>query len=492
MASATVRFWRGGWVVDVSTTINGKRKRSIRGFGEGSKAKAAAHAYRDEIAPQTKNGRFWERQTITFAGLWEKFAVDELASPDLRASTVADYKALGRLYLVPHLGPHLLAEIDVETIMNLKRALQTSPGAKAGGKEGSKKCLSARSIAKILTLGGTVWRYGRRVKLVDGNPFGDVKKPKAAKHVPYILDAEEIGRLRDALEQPWERLLVELTLTTGLRSGEIRGLSWESVDLAGPRLFVERAVTRRGEDGAPKTETSVRPVPLPAYLVPELKRWKLACPVTPRGFVFPGEPDEKGERRAIDADELLRRILRRALRRAGLPPLRFHDLRHMAGTLMHEAGVPLKRAQEILGHASERTTLGIYTHAMRRKHDDSADRVAVLAGLTGNKRETGEGVEDEETRVSDCEDGSPGRTRTADQRINSPSLYQLSYRGTEALKAAAFCKKAPGKSRRYVLKRVDSQRVRFTSENHRRRANASSNSHERAQPRGRGCNERAP
>jgi Phage integrase family len=59
-------------------------------------------------------------------------------------------------------------------------------------------------------------------------------------------------------------------------------------------------------------------------------------------------------------------ILGRPLLKAALPSLRFHDLRHMAGTLMHEAGVPLKRGQEILGHVSERTTLAIYTHSMRR------------------------------------------------------------------------------------------------------------------------------
>ena len=60
----------------------------------------------------------------------------------------------------------------------------------------------------------------------------------------------------------------------------------------------------------------------------------------------------------------------------------------MGGTLMHEAGVLLKRAQEILGHASERTTLAIYTHSMRRTRDDSADKIAALAGLSdvGNKR----------------------------------------------------------------------------------------------------------
>jgi hypothetical protein len=149
-----------------------------------------------------------------------------------------------------------------------------------------------------------------------------------------------------------------------------------------------------------------------------------------RGLVFPGEPNARGERGPIDADTLLRHILRRALRRAGLPALRFHDLRHMAGTLMHEAGVSLKRAQEILGHASERTTLAIYTHSMRRTHDDSADKIAILAGLApasqipGNKLETSGSVKPQESAVSDCLIGSRGWNRTNDQRINSPSLYR--------------------------------------------------------------------
>ena len=82
----------------------------------------------------------------------------------------------------------------------------------------------------------------------------------------------------------------------------------------------------------------------------------------------------------------------------------------MAGTLMHEAGVPLKRAQEILGHASERTTLAIYTHSMRRTPDDSADKIAELAGLSnvGNSRETIGFVEPEQAELSGCFDGSPG------------------------------------------------------------------------------------
>ena len=85
-------------------------------------------------------------------------------------------------------------------------------------------------------------------------------------------------------------------------------------------------------------------------------------------------------------------------------------MRHLAGTLMSEAGVPPKRAQEILGHADVRMTRAIYTHAMRRKHDDSADKMAEIAGLTklGNDGETIGSVESEESELSDCFDGSPG------------------------------------------------------------------------------------
>ena len=144
--------------------------------------------------------------------------------------------------------------------------------------------------------------------------------------------------------------------------------------------------------------------------------------------MFPGEADANGVRGPIEPDKLPRHILTGALRRAGLPPLRFHDMRHLAGTLMSEAGVPPKRAQEILGHADVRTTLAIYTHAMRRKHDDSADKMAKIAGLTnvGNKWETNSSVESEEMELSDCSEGSPGWNRTNDQRINSATRGILS------------------------------------------------------------------
>jgi integrase len=164
--------------------------------------------------------------------------------------------------------------------------------------------------------------------------------------------------------------LVELTITTGLRSGEVRGLTWESIDLEGKRLFVERQASRRGEEAAKKTESSVRPNPPRALAFPRPMREASAARSTPTSCCAMS----CGEHCAGQA------------------------YRHCASiicatwpALMHEAGVPLKRAQETLGHASERTTLAICTHAMRRTRDDSVDEIAELAGLkagkqTGNKR----------------------------------------------------------------------------------------------------------
>jgi Phage integrase family len=143
----------------------------------------------------------------------------------------------------------------------MKTQLQAAAGAKAAGRDGSKKPLSPRSVAKILILGGSAWRYGRRIKMVDGSPFADVRKPRAAKREPYILDAGEIAKLRAALDVPFERLLIELTLTTGMRSGEVRGLTWDSIDLEGKRPFIERQANRPRPGVPGRTECPGRAEP---------------------------------------------------------------------------------------------------------------------------------------------------------------------------------------------------------------------------------------
>jgi hypothetical protein len=163
--SVSVRYSRGGWVVDVSTRQRGKRsKRWIKAFGPGSQAKPAAEAYRDEIAPQARAPKFLERQTATFRDLWKKFDA-QLVGPDPGPSTIADYRSMATHYLLPEFGDQRLREIDAEALIAFKTKLLTQPGRKAAAKQGSGKPLAARTVAKILTLIGTVFRFGKRIKL---------------------------------------------------------------------------------------------------------------------------------------------------------------------------------------------------------------------------------------------------------------------------------------------------------------------------------------
>ena len=117
---------------------------------------------------------------------------------------------------------------------------------------------------------------------------------------------------------------------------------------------------------------------------------------------------------------------------------------------MSEAGVPPKRAQEILGHADVRTTLAIYTHAMKRRHDDSADKMAELAGLTavGNNGETSGSVKHEESELSACFNGSPGWNRSARLCVDFINEFRAGRRAATGAPAgklvlAIFRHKAP-------------------------------------------------
>ncbi len=391
MASVSVRYVKDrGWIVDLSEKVTGKRNRLIKTFGFGAKAKKAAEQHADKQRREVDTGKFWQRRNATFEDLWGKFEAHELIEGMIAPATIADYKASARLYLLPYFGHRELNEIDVECVMTFKAKLLSEPGVKAAGKEGSKKPLTGRTVAKILTLLGTVFRYGDIIGLVSSNPVAKVRKPRAAKRPIYMMTPEEIALLRDAFAHPRDRVMGELEFTTGLRSGEIRGLSWKSVDLKAMQITVKTQATRRRADDKTKTESSVRTVPIASYLIPQLESWRRDCPATPQGLVFPGEPDENGVRKPLAADHLLRNILRPALKKAGLPSLRWQDLRHLACSLMASTGRDLAEAQQMMGHASILTTLKIYTHVWNSRRRDSADKMAELAGLTpaGNNRET--------------------------------------------------------------------------------------------------------
>ena len=105
----------------------------------------------------------------------------------------------------------------------------------------------------------------------------------------------------------------------------------------------------------------------------KLRDWKLACPVGPDDLVFPnlrGKP--------LSNANLLQRGFYPALHRAGLRKIRFHDLRHTFASLMIANGEDIVRVSRLLGHASPKITLDIYSHMLPNDHYGSADRLSAL------------------------------------------------------------------------------------------------------------------
>lgn len=181
---------------------------------------------------------------------------------------------------------------------------------------------------------------------------------KAPRHEPremHFLTWSEVEELAAATVEPYGHL-VQLAALTGLRQGELFALRDRSVDLHAMTLSVEHGVYA-GELVSLKTRASRRRVDLSAKAAALLRRQLFARTPNPLGLVFhsPGG-------RILNDDNFRHRIFAPAVRRSGLGPLRFHDLRHTYAALMVAAGAHPKYLQAQMGHSSIRVTLDLYGH----------------------------------------------------------------------------------------------------------------------------------
>src|SRR5215213_2595172 len=224
--------------------------------------------------------------------------------------------------------------------------------------------------------------------LIPRNPATHANKPKVKLEEPEPLDASQAAAFLKAAKGDRFEALYVLCLMCGLRQGEALALRWQDIDLAGGTLRVSRQLQRMRRDGKksgrlvfsePKN-ASRRTVGLPQRAVSALKRQRksqleeklTAGPVYhDEGLVF-----ASGHGTPLDAQNVVNRYYKPLLKRAGLPPIRFHDLRHSCLSLLAQRGEPLRDLQALAGHATAAFTLQRYTH----HYDASARRTADAMG----------------------------------------------------------------------------------------------------------------
>ena len=229
--------------------------------------------------------------------------------------------------------------------------------------------------------------------LIPRNPAASVKPPRMDKREMTPLSPAQARALLDtarAADDRWSALYV-LAVTTGLRQGELLGLRWEDVDLGSATLRVRHTLQPPGfPKGAParltppKTRRSLRGVHLPRSAVQALLRHQeLQDAERARsdgswrdyGLVFPNTLGGYA-----DYTNLMPRHFKPLLRKAGLPNIRFHDLRHTCATLLFTRGVHPKIVSEVLGHSSVSITLDVYSHVIPGLGDAAASAMEDALG----------------------------------------------------------------------------------------------------------------
>ena len=233
--------------------------------------------------------------------------------------------------------------------------------------------------------------YARRARLVSTNVSDDARLPPREEPRQQPLTAEQASLLLQKVKEHELEGLLTLALATGMREGELLGLRWADIDFTKGIVQVGRTLTYISGHGfiesKPKTARSKRRIVLPQFAMDVLKhhrakqlekRLAAGSSWVDRDLIF---PDRDGD--YLIPVTLLRRF-RKLLRNAGLPRIRFHDLRHSAATLLLGMGVEMKIVQELLGHSSISITADIYGHVLPPMYKSAMDKMDGFLGSSSS------------------------------------------------------------------------------------------------------------
>ena len=248
--------------------------------------------------------------------------------------------------------------------------------------------LSRPLAKKVFTSFKSRLKVAGHSHVADGLSIGAQKRTRKIEAGRDFPTAAEVKRLIDAATGKKRVLLLTVALT-GLRASELRGLRWKDVDLKAGELHVRQRADRYSKIGAPKSDTSVRTVPLdPGALTTALKEWKLACPKGEEDLVFPTAKGKIEDHKTMWKSLGLAMKAAHVIKKDGKPKYGPHAFRHFFASWCinpkNRGGreLPAKEVQSLLGHASIVLTMDVYGHLFP-KTGDRSELAASAAALLG-------------------------------------------------------------------------------------------------------------
>jgi integrase len=297
-----------------------------------------------------------ERSRMTFAD----YSVLWLGALQIRPSTMAQYSSNLHRHLIPAFGGSRLDRIDRRQVLSFVRTLSDSGLAPA----------TVRGIVNLLrTILRSAVDDGRLAK----SPCVRITLPELGPKRLAVFTDSQVASLVEAVHERHRAMLL-LALGTGLRQGELLGVTTDALDLDAGTLHVTRQLLTPSGPGAPyltpllKTRASHRVLPLPQFAVDAVGQHLATYGTGQDGLLFPN-PKGAGWRRGSVNDSVWKPLLQRA----GLPSgFGMHALRHTYASSLITQNLHPKVIQERLGHASIVETMDTYSHLFPQSHAETA------------------------------------------------------------------------------------------------------------------------
>jgi len=345
----------------------------------GYSTKRDAEAALKAVVAQVDAGTYVRPSKQSVAEYVEKDWLPSLdasvAGGSLKPSAANFYSNLARAYVIPRIGGTLLSRIDAPMLNRLYGDLLTSGGRNGGP-------LSTTTVHGVhVTISRALkdaMKWGKLSRNVAA--AADPPRPSSEKRVPW--SADQLRAFAASVAEDRLAALWQLAMTTGMRRGELAGLRWQDVDLDAGSIRVSSArvvVNYAVVTGSPKSASSERTIGLDAGTVQALRTHRRRQ--LEERMAFGPEWPETGlvfvkEDGAPYHPDNLTRAFAAAARKAGLPAIRLHDVRHSYATAGLEAGVTMKVMSDRLGHSTISITADLYSHVRPKVDQDAADRTA--------------------------------------------------------------------------------------------------------------------
>jgi integrase len=360
--------------------IRGRNEGSIYQRPDGSwRAQISVHGKRLSCSSKTKNEALkWLQRTQFQLGVsldasssnttLEEFLLDWLESCklNLRSTTVYQYELTVRNHIIPNIGKVKLRDLNPLQVERLYALLVITK-------------VGTRTVRLVHGVLHSALEKAVRLRLVPSNPASGATLPRLNQREMQILDLEQVSRFLAAAAGSRYEAVYYLAITTGMRQAELFGLKWSDLKWNSGTLYVHRQIKRSPGDewkfAEPKTRTGRRTLKIGEETLHKLRVHRDRVTILKgqagpfwqdNDLMFPntmGNP--------LDASNL-RKDFMKILAEAGLPQMRFHDLRHTAASLMLNHGIPVIVVSRRLGHAKASTTLDIYGHLLTEMQDEAA------------------------------------------------------------------------------------------------------------------------